>query len=139
MLLGNVAVGQEVLVVAQDDHLPPLIVADYLSDRGHDVTIVYPTAGPAPMLGRYILGGMLARLTSRGVQFRFMEDVIGIEEERIRIRHTYSHQESELGAFDSVVLACGGDATQACTRSCAAVCQSCTSSVTRSLLPGWWP
>ncbi|AAZ55341.1 FAD-dependent oxidoreductase [Thermobifida fusca] len=110
VLLGNVAVGQEVLVVAQDDHLPPLIVADYLSDRGHDVTIVYPTAGPAPMLGRYILGGMLARLTSRGVQFRFMEDVIGIEEERIRIRHTYSHQESELGAFDSVVLACGGDA-----------------------------
>ena len=113
VLLGNVAVGQEVLVVAQDDHLPPLMVADHLSERGHDVTIVYPTAGPAPMLGRYILGGMLARLSARGVVFRFMEDVIGIEEERIRLRHTYSHQESELGAFDSVVLACGGDSDSA--------------------------
>ncbi|MEY9212177.1 FAD-dependent oxidoreductase [Thermobifida halotolerans] len=113
VLHGTVAVGRAVLVVAQDDHLPPLMVADHLSERGHDVTVVYPTAGPAPLLGRYILGGMLGRLSARGVVFRFMEDVVGIGEERIRLRHTYSHRESELGAFDSVVLACGGDADSA--------------------------
>ena len=62
VLRGTVTAGPRVLAVAQDDHLPPLSVADHLSASGHYVTLTYATAGPAPLLGRYIVGGILARL-----------------------------------------------------------------------------
>ncbi|MDR7303941.1 NAD(P)-binding protein [Haloactinomyces albus] len=110
VLRGDVSVGQRVLVVAQDDHLPPLSVTDFLSERGHDVTMVYATTGPGQLLGRYILGGILGRLHSRGVVFRFMEEVTEIAPDRVRVANVYSRCEEELTGFDSVVLACGGDA-----------------------------
>ena len=108
VLTGAVDVGHRVLVVAQDDHLPPLTVADHLSERGHAVTVVYATAGPAPLLGRYIVGGILGRLDAQGVALRFMADVTAITPTGARVRNVYSGRESELSGFDSVVLACGG-------------------------------
>ncbi|WP_254070133.1 NAD(P)/FAD-dependent oxidoreductase [Pimelobacter simplex] len=75
VLAGSAELGHRVLVVARDDHLPPLTVADLLSERGHDVTLVYGAAQPGQLLGRYILGGILARLHRRGVRFRQLEEV----------------------------------------------------------------
>ena len=104
--------GQRVLVVAQDDHLPPLSVADHLSARGHDVTLIYATAGPAPLLDRYMVGGILARLFKRGVTFRFLEQVVAVRPGAVRVAvaNVYSRRTEELTGFDSVVLACGGEA-----------------------------
>jgi 2,4-dienoyl-CoA reductase-like NADH-dependent reductase (Old Yellow Enzyme family)/thioredoxin reductase len=110
VLLGRVYPGKNVVIVAQDDHLPPLSVADYLSGRGHDVTLVYATAGPAQLLGRYILGGILARLYSRGVRIRFLEEVIEIAPHRVSVANVYSRTVEQLDDVDSVVLACGGNA-----------------------------
>jgi NADPH-dependent 2,4-dienoyl-CoA reductase/sulfur reductase-like enzyme len=99
-----------VLVVAQDDHLPPVSVADHLSARGHDVTLIYATAGPAPLLDRYMVGGILARLFKRGVTFRFLEQVVAVTPGAVQAANVYSRQTEELTGFDSVVLACGGEA-----------------------------
>jgi thioredoxin reductase len=110
VLLGRVCPGKNVVIVAQDDHLPPLSVADYLSGRGHDVTLVYATAGPAQLLGRYILGGILARLYSRGVRIRFLEEVIEIAPHRVSVANVYARTVEQLDDVDSVVLACGGNA-----------------------------
>lgn len=112
-VLRGTAVGRRVVVVAQDDHLPPLSVADYLSGRGHEVTLVYATPGPAQLLGRYIVGGILARLYSRDVRFRFLEEVTGISDEAVRVANVYSRRTEEITGVDSVVLACGGDADDA--------------------------
>jgi 2,4-dienoyl-CoA reductase-like NADH-dependent reductase (Old Yellow Enzyme family)/thioredoxin reductase len=101
-------VGPRVLVVAQDDHLPPLSVADFLAERGHAVTVVYATAGPAPLLGRYIVGGILGRLDRGGVELRFMEQVTEVTADGARVRNVYSGRERDLTGFDTVVLACGG-------------------------------
>jgi 2,4-dienoyl-CoA reductase-like NADH-dependent reductase (Old Yellow Enzyme family)/thioredoxin reductase len=109
VLTGAAQVGSRVLVIAQDDHLPPLSVADHLSAQGHDVTLVYGPSQPAQQLGRYILGGILARLYKRGVQFRHHEEVVRIEHEAVTVRNVYSWAEQSLTGFDSVVLACGGD------------------------------
>ena len=95
------------LVVAQDDHVAPLSVADFLAERGHAVTLVYATHGPAPLLGRYIIGGILGRLDERGVRMRFMEEVVGIHPGGVTVRNVYSLRTEEIGGFDSVVLACG--------------------------------
>lgn len=113
VLAGRSTPGQRVLVVAQDDHVAPLSVADFLAERGHAVTLVYATQGPAPLLGRYIIGGILGRLDERGVRMRFMEEVVGLGPDGATVRNVYSLRTEEVGGFDSVVLACGSvaDAT----------------------------
>jgi 2,4-dienoyl-CoA reductase-like NADH-dependent reductase (Old Yellow Enzyme family)/thioredoxin reductase len=112
-VLSGRSVGERVVVVAQDDHLPPLSVADYLAERGHAVTIVYQTAGPAPLVGRYIIGGILGRLSAHGVEMRFMEQVSRIEDGSVATRNIYSGREHRLDGVDSVVLACGSQSDSA--------------------------
>ena len=107
VLAGRATVGARVLVVAQDDHVAPLSVADLLSGQGHEVVLTYATAGPAPLLGRYIVGGILGRLDAQGVRMRFMEEVVAIRRSEVVVRNVYSLREETVGGFDSVVLACG--------------------------------
>ena len=87
--------------------MAPLSVADFLSARGHQVTVVYATQGPAPLLGRYIIGGILGRLSEQGVQLRFMEEVVAIGPDVVDVRNVYSGRTATIGDVDSVVLACG--------------------------------
>lgn len=108
VLAGEASVGHRVVVIAQDDHMPPLAVADYLGVRGHDVTIVYSTTGPAPLLSRYMIGGVLARLESSGVTIRVSEQVASIEPGIVHVRKVYSQLPEVIEGVDSVVLACGG-------------------------------
>ena len=108
ILTGKAIAGRRVIIVAQDDHMPPLALADHLSSRGHQVRIVYATNGPAQLLGRYIVGGILGRLSAQQVQFRFMEEVTSITRDTVTTRNVYSGVEESLVDFDSVVLACGG-------------------------------
>jgi 2,4-dienoyl-CoA reductase-like NADH-dependent reductase (Old Yellow Enzyme family) len=109
VLEGAVPVGRRVVVVARDDHLPPLTVADVLSGAGHDVTLVYGAAQPGQGLGRYMAGGVLARLHKRGVAFRHLEEVRAIRPDGVDVRHVYTFTTTRLAGFDTVVLACGAD------------------------------
>jgi 2,4-dienoyl-CoA reductase-like NADH-dependent reductase (Old Yellow Enzyme family)/thioredoxin reductase len=99
--------GRRVLVISQDDHVAPLSVADFLSGRGHEVTVVFATATPAPLLGRYIVGAILGRLDEQGVKLRSMEEVTAIEPGRVHTRNVYSLRPRVIEDIDSVVLACG--------------------------------
>lgn len=108
VLDSTVTPGRRVLVVAQDDHIPPLAVADFLASAGHDVTVVYATNGPAPLLTRYMIGGILARLDNAGVRLRYTEIVTAITDDGVHVRHSYSGRGEVIGGIDSVVLACGG-------------------------------
>jgi pyruvate/2-oxoglutarate dehydrogenase complex dihydrolipoamide dehydrogenase (E3) component len=113
VLTGAAPVGARVLVVAQDDHLAPLAVADHLATRGHAVTVVHQTQGPAPLVGRYIIGGILGRLSERDVRLRFMEQVARIGAGSVVVRNIYSGREEEIDGIDSVVLACGSQSDSA--------------------------
>ncbi|MGM7666594.1 FAD-dependent oxidoreductase [Microbacterium sp. A93] len=110
VLSGTATPGHRVVIVAQDDHMPPLALADHLSTRGHQVSVIYATNGPAQLLGRYIVGGILGRLDAQDVRLRFMEEVTAISESAVTTRNVYSGVERQLVDFDSVVLACGGEA-----------------------------
>ncbi|CAM3275520.1 FAD-dependent oxidoreductase [Nocardioides dubius] len=109
VLEGGSQVGKRVAIVAQDDHLTPLTVADLLSERGHVVTLVYGAPTPGQAMGRYMVGGILARLHKRGVTFRQLEEVRAITPTAIEVRNVYSFGSQLLVGFDSVVLACGAD------------------------------
>ncbi len=108
VVAGTATVGPSVVIVAQDDHMTPLATADFLAQRGHAVTIVYSTLAPAQLLGRYTIGGILARLEEKGVRIITSEQVAAIEPGIVRLRKVYSQLPSQLDGVDSVVLACGG-------------------------------
>ncbi|MFV3129737.1 FAD-dependent oxidoreductase [Niveispirillum sp. KHB5.9] len=107
VLAGGVELGRRVHVIVQDDHSTPLALADLLAGRGHDVTLLYQTPGPAPLVGRYTLGAFLARLSRGGVRFRHQAQALAIEPGCIRLRNVFSFQEEAAEDVDSVVLACG--------------------------------
>lgn len=99
--------GHHVLVAAHDEHLPPYAVADFLAERGHAVTLLHGTAGPAPLVSRYLVGSVLGRLDASGVRLRGSESVVAITESTITVRHVYSEVLRELTDVDAVVLAYG--------------------------------
>jgi NADPH-dependent 2,4-dienoyl-CoA reductase/sulfur reductase-like enzyme len=108
VLRGTFQPGHRVLIVAEDDHLPPLLVADHLAVRGHHVTMVYSTPAAAVLLGRYISGSILGRLDAAGVTFRYLEKLDSISAHGAVLRHIYSGRKRTCTDYDSVVLACGG-------------------------------
>lgn len=108
VLAGRSMPGHRVVVVAQEDHMAPLAVADLLADHGHDVTVLYASNAPAPLLSRYIVGGMLGRLDAKGVAVRCLSEVVAVTGDGVQVRHVYSGRTEDVGGFDSVVLACGG-------------------------------
>lgn len=105
---GEVTSGQRVAIIAQDDHVVPLSLADYLSSRGYAVTLIYSTNGRAVLLSRYFLGAILARLSLAKVEIVAMEEVIDINLPTVTTRNIYSLSQRQRREFDSVALACGG-------------------------------
>lgn len=107
VLNDRAVLGHHVLVVAQDDHLPPLATAEYLGTFGHRVTMVYGTSGPAPLVSRYLLGSALARVDEHDVHIRTSEQVHRIADDHVEVRHVYSQKLRRIDNVDSVVLSCG--------------------------------
>lgn len=102
--------GPRVIVVAMEDHMQPLTIAGHLCDLGRDVTLLYPSPAIAPTVGKYSLGAPLAKLSAAGARVRVMERVVAIEPGRVTTRNIYSGAPAEYTGFDTVVLACGGEA-----------------------------
>lgn len=103
----ELTLGGHVVVVAQEDHLQPLAVADYLAERAAQVTVVYGGNGPAPLVSRYLIGSALARLDAQDVVLRYSEQVTEIGERQVQVRHVYSKRRRDIADVDAVVLACG--------------------------------
>jgi 2,4-dienoyl-CoA reductase-like NADH-dependent reductase (Old Yellow Enzyme family)/thioredoxin reductase len=108
VLSGAKTPGRRVLIVARDDHMPPLALADFLSLAGHQVTMVYGTPSAAILLGRYIAGAPLGRLDERGVEIRTLQEVVAIRKGEVDLRNVYSGKVRPVGGIDTVVLSCGG-------------------------------
>lgn len=116
VLLGSAEVGQRVVVVAQDDHMPPLSVADHLAGQGKEVRVLYQTLQVAPLVGKYTIGGIMSRLVAQGVQFEQMHRLVGIEPGALHTKNIYTNAPTVVEGFDTVVLACGGASENALYR-----------------------
>jgi 2,4-dienoyl-CoA reductase-like NADH-dependent reductase (Old Yellow Enzyme family)/thioredoxin reductase len=107
VLLGRVTPGRRVVVVSEDDRAAPLAVADHLAGDGHEVTLLYRTTAPSPLVGKYSIGAVLARLDSSGVTMVPATRLVGVELGTVHLAHAYSGRRWTLDGVDSVVLACG--------------------------------
>jgi 2,4-dienoyl-CoA reductase-like NADH-dependent reductase (Old Yellow Enzyme family) len=108
VMLGAAETGPRVVVIAMEDHMQPLTIANFLADQGRQVQVVYQTPAIAPLIGKYSIGAPLAKLSAAGGTVRVMERVVGIEQGRLATRNIYSGAPGEVTGFDSVVLACAG-------------------------------
>ena len=100
--------GPRVAVLAEDDGPAPMSVSDHLAGLGHEVTLAVQTAGPAPLVGKYSIGTMLARLVDGGVRIVPMARATRIADGTLHLSSTYGSREWAEGPFDSVVVVAGG-------------------------------
>lgn len=113
VLLDLESVGERVAVVAMEDHMQPLTVASHLVDRGREVTLFVATPAVAPLVGKYSIGATMAKLSAGGAHVRVLERVSAVEGDHVVTRNPYSGLEQRHVGFDTVVLACGGEARSA--------------------------
>jgi len=106
-LLGTVALGRRVVVISEDDRAAPLVVAEHLAGAGHEVTVVYRTTAPSPLVGKYTIGAILARLDNAGATLLPVSRLVGVEPGRVHLANAYSNRRFTLDGVDTVVLACG--------------------------------
>jgi 2,4-dienoyl-CoA reductase-like NADH-dependent reductase (Old Yellow Enzyme family) len=106
VLQAGLAPGRTV-VISEDDRAAPLSVADHLAGLGHEVTIVYRTAAPSPLVGKYTIGAYLSRLDAAGATFVPTTRLTAIEPGVLHLANTYSGRAWSMEGVDNVVLACG--------------------------------
>lgn len=107
VMTGAATPGRRILIVSEDDRLAPLAVADHLAGAGHEVCLAYQSLGPSPLVGKYTIGGAMARLDMAGVQLLPMTRLISLGSDGVTLGNVYSGRRFTLDAFDSIVLACG--------------------------------
>lgn len=100
-------IGRRVVVVSEDDRLAPLAIADQLAATGHEVTVLFQTLAPSPLVGKYTIGAVMARLDESGVTMVPMTRLVAVEPGTLTLAHCYSGRRWTIDAVDSVVLACG--------------------------------
>ena len=104
---GTATPGHRVAVLCEDDGPAPLSVSDHLAGLGHEVTLIVQSNQIAPLVGKYSIGSMLARLVDGGVRFVHMARVDRIEGDTLHLAATYGTRHWTEGPFDSVVVAAG--------------------------------
>jgi 2,4-dienoyl-CoA reductase-like NADH-dependent reductase (Old Yellow Enzyme family) len=108
VLNGTVRPAGRVVVVAQHDHMPPLVVADVLAnDIGAQVILVHQSLAPAPDAGRYTVGAALSRILGSGAEIITMHRVVGIEPGVVHLRDVFAGSPRDVIGVEAVVLACG--------------------------------
>jgi 2,4-dienoyl-CoA reductase-like NADH-dependent reductase (Old Yellow Enzyme family)/thioredoxin reductase len=107
VLLGTVDVGARVLVVSEDDRPAPLAVADHLAGLGHEVVLTHRTPAPSPLVHKYSLGAVLARLDREGATLVPTTRVTAVDRTTVHVANTYSGRAWTIDDIDTVVLATG--------------------------------
>lgn len=108
VLTGTASPVGRTVIVAQDDHMAPLVVADFLIEQGgFEVILVHQSLAPAPAAGKYTVGAALARILGAGTQIVGMSRVLGIDSGVVHLSDIFAGTPRDITAVDSVVLACG--------------------------------
>jgi len=97
-------VGRHVAVVGGlDDHLPPLVMADYLARQGRQVTLLseLPLAGQAVEAASLYM--LLRRLMERGVDIRTTTAGEGFAHRMLALRNSFTNQKTVLEDVDTVI------------------------------------
>lgn len=97
--------GDRVLVVGGlNDHLAPLVAAEYLADRGKEVVLISENVYIGQGLEWSILHLMLKRLLEKHVDLQPLTEIVRAGR-RPEFENTFTKDKVDLGEFDSAVFA----------------------------------
>jgi len=95
--------GRVTVIGGRDDHLPPLVVADWFAGAGRPVTLLSECASPGQAVEPASLYALLRRLHERGVEIRPFTAVEAIGPDGLDLRHTLTNARSRLSDPGSIV------------------------------------
>lgn len=99
--------GRIVVAGGLDDHLPPLVVADYFARQGREVVLLTENPMPGQALESASLYMLLARLERAGVEIRPLTGALALEGRTVRIRHALTNGPGEIAGVDTLIVADG--------------------------------
>jgi pyruvate/2-oxoglutarate dehydrogenase complex dihydrolipoamide dehydrogenase (E3) component len=115
VLTGRVVTGRRVVVVDEEGYFAAPTTADFLAERGAQVTVVCRYFMVGEDIDEGTRSDLYTRLFERGVALVPMTVAKEIVAHGVRTRHTFSSAEAIVEA-DSVVLAFGGKANDPLSR-----------------------
>jgi NADPH-dependent glutamate synthase beta subunit-like oxidoreductase len=109
ILAGNHVPGRRCVVVDEEGHCTAPTTADFLAQRGHQVTLISRYFMVGEDIDEGVRADLYARLFKQGVRVETTTVATEVVAGGVRVRHTYSGAEGVLEA-DTVVMAFGGKA-----------------------------
>lgn len=103
-------IGKNVLLIDEDPHLAGAFVAEHLSEKGRNVTLVTPNLYPARELSTGFVPDLYRRLKRKGVAVRTHTVASAIERKRVRCLDRFDDEPIVYDGIDTVVLSMGNDA-----------------------------
>jgi NADPH-dependent 2,4-dienoyl-CoA reductase/sulfur reductase-like enzyme len=110
VLAGDEISGRRVLVIDEEYGYQATSVAEYLLDRGKQVTVVTSERTIGSFLGATSAPPVFRRLFTKGVTIHCHLAVVRLEPHAIVVANVWTGREQRLGPFDAVVYAYGGEA-----------------------------
>ena len=102
------SLGKRVAVAAgKDDHLPALVVADYLARNGHRVTLLCEVASPGQAVEPASLNLFLKRLSEHGVVTQPLTAAVNLSGKTLNVRHSLTRAPGRIADIDSLVVVDG--------------------------------
>lgn len=116
VLAGDVAVGERVAVVSQEDHFETPNVADHLAAAGHQVEIFHKWTAVGNRIDRYSIGPVMRRLVEGGVRIHTGLRLREVDGPTLVLTSAFTGEVHRHGPFDSVVLVYGSVPDDRCHR-----------------------
>lgn len=108
VLKGESEVGQNVLIVALQNHMHGLQMADFLTEDGRQVEVVTSAIFAGDRLDAHTLADVYRRLLEKNVVFTPLSEVTEIHGNRVTIANVLTEMEKEITGIDSVVFCTPG-------------------------------
>jgi NADPH-dependent 2,4-dienoyl-CoA reductase/sulfur reductase-like enzyme len=108
VMLGKATVGERVAVISQEDYYQTPCVAEYLTDKGKQVTVFHKSVHLGTEIARYSIGMVTNRMEECGVQVRPNLQLKAVTKDTIELVSTWGCKSYQEQGFDSVVLVYGG-------------------------------
>jgi 2,4-dienoyl-CoA reductase-like NADH-dependent reductase (Old Yellow Enzyme family)/thioredoxin reductase len=107
VMLGKATPGKRVALVSQEDYYETPCVAEYLTDKGKEVTIFHKSIHVGSEIARYSVSMMLARMEACGVTVHPNLVLNEIRADGLEFVSSLGNQTYRFDGFDSVVLVYG--------------------------------
>ncbi len=109
-VLGGAETGSRVVVIDQDGHWRAASAAEFLADRGRQVTVLtsFPSIGYDLTIFDLML--LIPRFIQKRIRVLSSHEVLALDGDAVHVRHLYTRQEERLEGIDTVVWVTGREA-----------------------------